>query len=318
MIAVAAALVFAAPAMAQDAEPTPLVQLAAADQRLIDIGWRLTRGSAELCPDTRPAIGLLLVDVRSFGDPEAVRQERALTGDIAVQAVAAGSPADLAGLSYNHSIDRVVGVAVDDVPAEEKSDWRRQARLQEAIETSLQMYGTADIAQPVSEPLSIIGEPACYSRFEVLGNSDRAMADGIRMVLGDRWLAADQPDDEIAFLIAHELAHNILKHRLRRDLPKRQRPSAKDVEREADRLAPWLMANAGYDPRGAVVFLERHGPKQDGPLYLSFTHDGWKKRREAVEAEIAAMAALPKVDGRYDWTGVFADELAAARAVMQP
>lgn len=307
----------AAPAYAQAPDSTPLQRLAAADQRLLDIGWRLARGSAGLCPDTRPAIGLTLVDARSFGDPAAVREERGLAHDVAVQAVAAGSPAALAGLVYNQPVDHAAGLDVVALPVEAESDWRRQSRLHQAIDDALQHYEAVGVGRPGEAPRRVDGVPACYARFEVLSGSDRALADGVRVMLGDRWLADEQADDEVAFMVAHELAHNILKHRLRRDLPRRLRPSAKDVEREADRLAPWLMANAGYDPQGAVAFLQRHGPKQDGPLYLSFSHDGWKSRREAVQTEILAMTTQSRVDGRYDWTHPFSAELAAARAAIE-
>ena len=75
------------------------------------------------------------------------------------------------------------------------------------------------------------------------------MSTGTRVIIGERWTAGDVSDDALAFLVAHELAHNILKHRLRREGPRGERPSSKDVEREADRLAPWLMARAGFDAR---------------------------------------------------------------------
>src|SRR3546814_14264401 len=56
--------------------------------------------------------------------------------------------------------------------------------------------------------------PACRSRFEVvLGNSFLAQADGELVQIGSRFLA-DYPQ-WVAAPIAHELAHNILRHRER-------------------------------------------------------------------------------------------------------
>src|SRR3546814_5297547 len=61
---------------------------------------------------------------------------------------------------------------------------------------------------------SVIPIPACRSRFEVvLGNSFLAQADGELVQIGSRFLA-DYPQ-WVAAPIAHELAHNILRHRER-------------------------------------------------------------------------------------------------------
>ena len=62
------------------------------------------------------------------------------------------------------------------------------------------------------------------------------------------------------------------------------------------------------------AFLEKHGPGQDGFLYLGTSHDGWKSRRDAIAREIEAITAA----GTLDWTPYFAAELAAARDVMRP
>ena len=59
------------------------------------------RANAAFCANTAPGIGLLVLDAGSFGDPGAIRQVLRLTGDFAVDAVAAGSPAERAVPSLN-------------------------------------------------------------------------------------------------------------------------------------------------------------------------------------------------------------------------
>lgn len=316
MIRLAAACLLAglplAPSAASQADPTPLEAQARADQRLLDIGWQLARASAQLCPDTRPATGLMLRDARGYGDPAAVLSELGQSRDIAVQAIAADSPAQAAGLVRGDDIVSLNGTDPNTLPAEAANDWQRLHTINETIDAALALYGAIGIARAGEAEARLDGVPACYARFETIDNSDGAASTGTRVRIGTRWLAGDVADVELAFLVAHELAHNILKHRLRRELPRGERPSAREVERAADRLAPWLMARAGYDPAGAVAFLEAHGPGQDGFLYIGTSHDGWKSRREAIQREIAA------IDGRVqpDWRPYFEAELAAARAVM--
>lgn len=303
-----------APVAAQHSAPTPLERQARADQRLLDLGWRLSRASADLCPDTRPATGLMLRDVRGYADPAAVRAELAQSRDIAVQAVASGSPAAEAGLAPGQEVARLNGSDPNEWPAEEAGDWQRLHAVNEMMDAALARFGAIGLARTGESEKRLDGVPACYARFEAIHDSDRAASTGTRVRIGDRWLAGDIADDALAFLVAHELGHNILKHRLRRNLPRGERPSSRQVEREADRLAPWLMARAGYDPAGAIAFLEEHGPGQDGFLYIGTSHDGWKSRRDAIQREIDAIAART----RPDWRPYFEAELAAARAVMPP
>lgn len=306
----------AAPLAAQDRDPTPLERQAWADRRLLDTGWKLATASAGLCPDTRPALGLILRDARAYSDPAAVRAESGQSRDITVQAVATGSPAMAAGLRRGDELASLLGGDPNARPAEAQRDPLRLEGINDAIDTALVQFGAIGIGREGEAEWRLEGVPACFARFEVLHDTDRAASTGIRVQLGDRWTAGDIADGEFAFLVAHELAHNILKHRLQRQSPRGERPSAREVERAADRLAPWLMARAGYDPAGAIAFLETHGPKQDGPLYIGTSHDGWKSRRDRVQAQIDLIAGLDAA-APIDWRPYFAEELAAARAAMQ-
>src|SRR5690606_32599437 len=92
----------------------------------------------------------------------------------------------------------------------------------------------------------VMGEPACASRFE-LSEQGRALAEGSRVIVSREALARNPDDGEAAMLIAHELAHNILQHPRRLDASGRSAAAVAATEREADRLAVWLAANAGYD-----------------------------------------------------------------------
>ena len=69
----------------------------------------------------------------------------------------------------------------------------------------------------------------------------------------------------LAAVLAHEFAHNVLKHRAWHEANGgRKRASVRLTEREADRLSPWLLANAGLDPRGGVEFFKGEGCERCG------------------------------------------------------
>ena len=82
-------------------------------------------------------------------------------------------------------------------------------------------------------------------------------------------------------------------------------------ERDADRLMPWLLANAGYDPAEAVRFMRIWGPKHGGWIFRARTHDGWDERLEFIAAELPKIEQAQSLrdDGLADWAQYFDAEL---------
>ena len=119
--------------------------------------------------------------------------------------------------------------------------------------------------------INVWGTAAC--RFSVQLFNDRkvtAMADGNRILITTAMLRFTQTDEELAWVVAHELAHNILGHpqqtRLRGILnafllstggdagEEVDRPA---LEMQADAVATRLLAQAGYDIQVGGEFLRR-------------------------------------------------------------
>jgi hypothetical protein len=282
-----------------------LARLQANDARVLSIGWRLVRGNAPYCRDAAPAVGLLLLDAAGFENPGATRAALGLTGDLAVGAVAEGAPASRAGLRPNLTLNSVAGVKVSSLPNVKAGDYARLAMLHDRVDAVLRRDGLLDLVLADGTRLTIAGESACPSRFEVLSSGDRAAADGKRIALG-RALIEDLPEDELlAAVLAHELAHNLLGHRARLDLDGRSWGKIKTTEREADRLSVWLLANAGYDPRAAIRFFQRWGPKHDYGIFATPDHDRWQTRIKRIEAELVRLEAARRVRGTADWSRDF-------------
>ena len=59
------------------------------------------------------------------------------------------------------------------------------------------------------------------------------------------------------------------------------------------------MANAGYDPQAAIRFWTRYGKEHGKGIFSASTHYRWKKRVGLFEEQIAKMATLTAVDGKY-------------------
>ncbi len=271
MLAMVLAVVLAAPLGATP--PLPTIDYVAeraaisryqdADQRLQDIGWRLAQGNAGFCPRAIPAIGLQLQDMASYGAPEIARSAIGLKRDFAVQTAARGSPAALSGVfTRNREI-----VALERF---DPNQWPVQAFGMEhvtpryinsywATEHGGIAVGFADGAVARVIPVEV-----CATRFELMGDGGKAVADGQRVVIGIDFPAFAYPEEDVfAAVVAHELAHNVLEHDAWLDRNGRRRRHVRLTEREADRLMPWLLANAGYDPAAAATFMTRWGSRHD-------------------------------------------------------
>lgn len=300
----AAALLALVPAAAHSAPALrdQLLALQALDARVQSVGWRLVRGNASYCRGAAPRIGLLLQDAAGYDDPAAVRAALGLPGDIAVEAAAEGSPAGRSGLAPNTPIFVVAGTPIVALPVAKAGDYARLAGLHDRIDERLVDEGLVGLELGDGSTLALSGELACPSRFEVLGKGDRAAADGKRVVIG-RELVDDLPEDELlAAALAHELAHNLLGHKLRLDASGRSWGRVKATEREADRLSVWLLANAGYPPEAALRFFERWGPKHDYGIFSTPDHDRWKTRMKRISAELVRLeAARARRGGAADW-----------------
>ncbi|AJA07573.1 peptidase M48, Ste24p [Sphingopyxis fribergensis] len=293
-------LSMAAPALAQQ---SPYAALAATEARVATIGFRLTTANAAWCPARQPQFGWIWGDPRLYDKaqrPAALAAYRAVERDAAfVAAVAAGSPADRAGLHVGDGVAWVdmapVANGIGDHP------FARITALEQMLaarptNTAIWFGLTDGRAVPLT-PMT-----GCASDFRVEANERAgAVADG-RMVLVNQGLAEFAADDEeLAAAIAHELAHNILRHRARLDaagidrgLGKQFGRNArlfKQTEVEADRLSVWLLAGAGYDPAAAARFWERFGRRKGRPLLQASTHPNWRDRVASLQAEAATIAA---------------------------
>lgn len=282
-----------------------------ADQRLQDVGWQLARANAPFCPRIVPSVGLQMQDMASYGAPAIARTALGLTGDFAVQTAARGSPAALSGMfTRNREIASLEDFDPHQWPAGGAMDWQRLVRAHDHVEAQLAEHGGITITFADGAVSRLRPVEVCATRFELMGEGKKAVADGNRVVIGIGFPAFAYPEESVfAALVAHELAHNVLGHDDWLDRNGRSARNVRRIEREADRLVPWLLANAGYDPAAGVTFMTRWGSAHDAGLKLRSTHEGWDERAEAMSAELPVIRASTSSGEQADWARQFRREI---------
>jgi hypothetical protein len=219
----------------------------------------------------------------------------------------------------NDTLVSVAGIDLTILPFAPKAPWQRLAGINDMLEESLRRDGQAALTwrdrSGRLQQARVSGLPACPGRFELLSGNNRVVADGTRVLLGEQFVGFTYADELLAPAIAHELAHNLQRHRSRLDRAGRSQRDVRDTEREADRMMPWLLVNAGYSPQAAADFMRRWGPASPagvlGGIMRARSHDGWDERASLIEAELPKVAAATAADGRADWRPHF--KAAAAR-----
>lgn len=297
LAAVAGAPAFAAPA----GTTATLASIGAVDRRVATIGHRLAVASLAWCARTEWRHGLVLLelsDVAAGLRSEALRTFGRDRGP-GIMALAANGPAERAGLRPG---DVITGLEDRPLPAPGGASGRERqtwfAALAAAFEDGI---ARVDIFRAgAGMTLTVRGERGCATIFQGAPRRSRnASADGVSVNVNVGLIDYVRDDDELAAVMAHEFAHNVLRHRDRlhaagaaRDLPGAGRNSGavRQTEIEADRLAVYLMERAGYDPEAAVRFWTRYGPH---PLNFlrSRDHPGWRERIRLMASEIAKIRA---------------------------
>lgn len=267
--------------------------LVAIDTRVAAIGDRLARSGP--CRDVLSSPGWVLQDIAQYsaGLRPAARQALQL-GELPT--VVAMLPAQSASLRVG---DEVVSVNGQGIAAKARG-YRRVEQVEGLVEQAL-ASGPVDLVvrrEGREVPVRIAPVPGCRSRFQLLtGRGLNAKADGRYVQVTGELVEFVRNDDELALVMAHELAHNILRHKDRLDAAGvsrglfagfgKNRGRIRETELEADRLALYLMARAGYDVTVAPAFWERFGRKTVPGFLSDGTHPDARERVRRAEAEIA-------------------------------
>jgi hypothetical protein len=293
------ALAEAAGTAAASSEET-LISIRSFDERVATVGHRLAVAGLDLCQDQAWLPGFALHDLSQYaaGDRPAVSRAFGLDAGPGVLALADSGPAARAGLRSNDIVLRLDGVALPGGNLSSGPSFDRMEQILTMLDDAL-ADGAVQIGvrrDGTAMTIALQAERGCATRFQLIPSRRlNAAADGRYVQLTSAIADYVTDDQELAAVIAHELAHNVLRHRARLDAAGisrgflgnfgRNARLIRETEAEADRLSIYLLDRAGYDPEAAVRFWERFGRR--GLNFIgSPTHGNWRTRVAMLRAEI--------------------------------
>jgi hypothetical protein len=296
----------------QQAELKALIGL---QDRLYDVAAPLLVNNAVLCRNNaRNLLGFTAKTKYSYtAEFIEAATTLGLTDQLQVAGVLTGSGAAKVGLQRGDLL-----VAIQDKPVPVGADAERQTALllgplvngHNSIKVTIARNGGN---QTLNVPLT----RACAFGIE-LGNTDNVIsyADGRRVLISSGMMKFTQNDDELAFVIAKEMAHNTLTHparqrntatmtgvidnliRLRPDTTALNgmagvKPYPQQLDAAADKLSLYMVARAGYKVDDAAAFWERLATRYPAGILNGYTaiHPGTDYRLSAIRQAVSDIQA---------------------------
>ena len=302
----------AVPAIAAETpEQESLQGMRALDAQVATIGHRLAVGNVDLCGEREWLPGFAVHDLSQYGGEyrEAAIRSFGLDRGPGVLALATEGPASRAGLQQDDILVIADGEAIASGPAEARRTFEEAERILDLLDRAFADGGAELSVLRAGQPLrlTIAAEQGCSSRFQLIPSRRlNARADGRYVQVTTAIAQYVLDEQELAAVLAHEFAHNVLHHRNRLDEARvargflgnfgRNARLIRETEAEADRLSVYLLERAGYDPEAAVRFWSRFGRR--GLSFLEApTHPNWRRRIASFEAEIALIRQA-RAEGR--------------------
>lgn len=258
-------------------------------ERLDKVANKVLRANSDLCNKTAPDTGIFTQTLKSFPKElrEGARRELGLGDDPVITYIRPLSPGDRAGLKIG---DQLYGESGRPLGAPSKA-------FSLHLEQGLDIHRSR---QSVREAISIEVEPACnFPALLRMSPTINAYANGRTIVVTAGMMNFVKSDDELAYIIGHELAHNTHSH-IRKSvtnyiLSLGGTRYTRIFEAEADYVGLYYMVRAGYDPTVVEDMWRRLALQSLRPIGRSKTHPAYPARAvqiEATRAEIQNKQAL--------------------------
>ena len=308
--AIAAGQSHAAPRPADVAAYRALVAL---DARLASAGYRLASANADYCAIKERGPGWVIHDIAQYPDADTAKAAFGFETPIQVAALVQGSAAQRAGIMADDGFSGIDGATLywPAMPVG-KTGYERIASFKQLLTERSANKPTLPVklsrkGREIDLHLEI--PLICAGDFQIDSSAKMdAGADGKMVSVTTALAEYATGEGELAAIVAHELAHNILQHRSRLDAAKvrrglgrqfgKSRKAILATEIEADRLSMWLLANAGYDPSATLAFWQRYSSKYGGGFLSDGTHLSWKKRIAIMRSEADQILAAPASNGK--------------------
>jgi hypothetical protein len=296
----------AAPTQERPLPGATVADLVKDEAALLPIASRLALAAVNFCePQDRVSLfGFSVHDLAQYGGPYRADAAKLFVRPDLPAVLAVSDPAvQGSGLHPGDALVALDGLAVP--PLASPDDYRRPDAIADRIER-IAPHGRLMIdVQRHQQRIRVwlTARTGCRSRFQVTTSSElQAQANGERVEITTRLMELVKDPKELAAVVAHELAHNILHHRARLSQmrafdPSRARSKStanliKATEIEADRLSLYILDRAGYDPSAALILWDRMRdlPRRGSPR----THPAYARRIAIIDREIRQIEAMRK------------------------
>ena len=246
--------------------------------RFYPIADKVLSANSDLCENTRLDIGVVTESAEDFPKKlrEAAKRELGLTETPQVTYVRPGSPAEEAGINIG---DRLSLNGSDPVSGHSRE-----------FEAAINSGQTITIMSG-ERNRDVVFEPETRCDYQLrlkMSAAINAYANGKAIVMNAGMMNFAASDDELAYVIGHELAHNTQGH-IRKTITnfvlsgfatRYTRP----FESEADYVGLYYMARAGYDPEGVEDMWRRLAQQSLRPVYKAKTHPTFPTRTVRIKA----------------------------------
>jgi hypothetical protein len=298
------------------AETEALRSLVTLQDRLYRVGAPLLVNNTELCKgNARSLLGFTAKNKYSYSAEfvNAAQTELGLDDQLQVMGVLAGSGAAKVGVRRG---DRLISVENKAMPQGENAE-RQAASVLAPLVNGKARVKLSLLRDSSAVELNVPLTHACAFGIE-LGNADHvnAYADGHRVMLTRGMLQFTRTDDELAYVLAKEMAHNALAHaqrqrmnataggiidnlaRMHPDLGTMVgtagiKPMPQELDGAADTLALYMAARAGYSIDGALAFWQRLASQYPATVPNGYTaiHPATAYRLSVIGKTIAEIKA---------------------------
>jgi len=247
--------------------------------RLRRVAAPILRENAGLCRKTRPVAGILTKTVNDFSEAlqDEAREGRGIDDEPTVVHVLGDSPANRAGIKVR---DRLQTPEGDYLSSHGKDFEQRLAAGEEIV---ILRHGKR-IDNVVISP-----EIHCDYRLKLkMTPKINAYATGKSIIVTSGMMNFTQSDEELAYIIGHELAHNTHGH-IRKIvsnfvLSLFQTKYIRLFEAEADYVGLYYVARAGYTLDGIEEIWTRLARLSTKPIYKAGTHPTYPDRFVLIAA----------------------------------
>ena len=184
----------------------------AMQQRLDDVAYPLLQSAALFCGQhARPRTGLRLANVAQYrADWSSAARALGYTDTLEVFHVPPGSAAERSGVRTG---DRVLRIGAAAVPVGSPAAAAAASMIQESVRVAPEVRLIVQREGQPALPLTVAADTACaYDVVIERSGALNAYADGRRIVVTTAMLRFVPDDDELASVLAHEIAHNAMRH----------------------------------------------------------------------------------------------------------